>query len=189
MVLPDYKNSIVNLMSSIQAAYGIKSRYSRLKQLDVKELSSKKNIVLMVFDGLGYDYVVKQGKGSIFEKYLKSKITSVFPSTTATAITSFYTGKPAQQHSITGWFMYAKEVGGIIANLPFMMRGGYPLKINPKKIFTEKPIFDKLKADSYVIMHEPITFSEYNNVNTGKAKKIPYNDISSFFSQTKKVIL
>ena len=56
---PDYTNNIVNLMSSIGAASGVTSPYSPLTSLDT--LKESKNIVLMIVDGLGYNYLQKYG--------------------------------------------------------------------------------------------------------------------------------
>tara|TARA_Y100000310_G_scaffold314015_1_gene362999 strand:- start:420 stop:752 length:333 start_codon:yes stop_codon:yes gene_type:complete len=88
--LPNYKDgSILNLMSSIARAFGTKTKYNPLKLLSPKELKNSKNVVLIVIDGLGYDYLQKYGKNSILNKYVKGKITSVFPSATTAAIPVF----------------------------------------------------------------------------------------------------
>ena len=142
MPLPNYKNgSIVNLMSSLLQSYGKRTMYNTLPQIDKKELQSAKNVILFVIDGLGYESVKKYGTGTVFEKYLKDKITTVFPSTTAAAITTFNTANAPQQHALTGWHTYVKELGCITTILPFMPRiGGESLGkyINPKLIFNQK---------------------------------------------------
>lgn len=75
----NYKNgSILNLVSSIGKALGAKMSYPPLRILNKNELKGYKKIVLMVIDGLGYEYLMKHGKNSIFNKYLKGKITYVF---------------------------------------------------------------------------------------------------------------
>ncbi|PIU09096.1 MAG: hypothetical protein COT31_00635 [Candidatus Moranbacteria bacterium CG08_land_8_20_14_0_20_34_16] len=57
--LPNYKDgSIVNLMSSIRKAFGGKSPYQPLKDFNNGEISNK-NIVLLIVDGLGYEYLKK----------------------------------------------------------------------------------------------------------------------------------
>ena len=54
MALPNYKDgSIVNLMSSIAGSFGLKTKYKPLK--DLANIKSK-NIVLIIIDGLGYNY-------------------------------------------------------------------------------------------------------------------------------------
>ena len=119
--LPDYKGgSIVNLMSSIAKAFGTKIQYPTLKILPPKKLKNKKNVVLLVIDGLGFEYLKK--KKSILNDYLVGSMTSVFLSTTASAITTFLTGVSTQQHAFTGWYMHLKEIGVVSKSLPFLPR-------------------------------------------------------------------
>ena len=137
MYKPNYQNgSIVNLMSSIKEVLGGKSRYKPLDIFDFSNIS-KKNIVLIVIDGLGYNYLTKYGKDSFLYKNLKGKMTSVFPATTASAMTTFSTGLAPQQHALTGWFMYLKEIGAVSVILPFTSRAG-DLKLTKGKIKYKK---------------------------------------------------
>jgi len=86
MYLPDYRGgSIVNLMASIEKALKGRPKYKPLRLLGPEELSSK-NIVLFVVDGLGYEYLMRNGKNTVFQKHLRGKMTSMFPSTTGTCI-------------------------------------------------------------------------------------------------------
>ncbi len=155
MNLPNYKNgSIVNLMSSIALALDGKTEYEPLAGLNT-EIFSKKNIVLLIIDGLGYEFLLKHGKGSFLEKHFKQKITSVFPATTASAITTFMTGVAPQQHGLTGWFMYLRELGMVTVILPFVSRAG-SIRLSDKglelrSIFDQESFFEKIKAVSYAV--------------------------------------
>jgi len=123
MNLPNYKNqSIVNLMASLAKILGGHSQYEPLEGLNLAD-SIDKNILLIVLDGLGYEFLQKYGKNSFLHQNLKGKMTSVFPSTTASAITSFATGLAPQQHGLTGWFVYLEEIKKITAVLPLIVRG------------------------------------------------------------------
>ena len=88
-VFPDYEKSIVNLMSSITKNYGKKHSYKQLDSLKAKDLKKYKNIVLIVIDGLGYNFLKKQ-KDSFLNKNIKDKISSTFLSTTACANGVFF---------------------------------------------------------------------------------------------------
>jgi len=190
MVLPNYKDgSIVNLMASIKKAFGGKSLYSPLKELDNKEISKSKNIVLMVIDGLGYKYLKKYGDKSIFNKYLKRSITSVFPPTTATCVTTFATGVAPQQHAITGWFMYLKELGTISTILRFKPRWGgstfYKKGITQKDIMDNNHFLNDLKMNYFEVMPKDVY---PNNFKKGKQIVITYNTLRKFFENIKKII-
>lgn len=187
---PNYQNgSIVNLMSSIKRALGGESKYKPLEIFDFSN-TSKKNIVLIIIDGLGYNYLTKYGKDSFLYKNLKGKMTSVFPATTASAMTTFSTGLAPQQHALTGWFMYLKEIGAVSVILPFTSRAGdlklTKGKIKYKDIYNEKSFFEDLKVDSFSIKHKAYIDSEYSRLVDKGAKKFPFSNFNGFFRQINK---
>ena len=192
MIIPNYKNgSIVNLMASLANALGGKSRYNPLKGLNEEDLAGK-SIILIVLDGLGYNFLQKYGKNSFLKKNLKGKMTSVFPSTTASAITTFTTGLAPQEHALTGWFMYLKEINKVTAALPLIPRGQKkPIKISEEKakeIYNFKSFFENIKVPSYIITHRDYIYSVYNKAIARRAKKIPNKSLANFFSQIRKTI-
>lgn len=187
MHLPNYKDgSIVNLMSSIKKAFGGRSSYQQLKNFDTSDIS-KKNIVLIIVDGLGYEYLLKYGKESFLYKNLRGKITSVLPSTTASAMTSFMTGVAPGQHALTGWFMYLKELGIVARTLPFESRAGN-LKLEEGKIkfediYKEKSFFEDLKVSSFYIGNKKYIDSQYTQTVTKGARKLAFSNINEFFKK------
>ncbi|MFH0955964.1 MAG: alkaline phosphatase family protein [Candidatus Falkowbacteria bacterium] len=188
---PNYKNgSIVNLMVSIKESFDGKSDYEPLACFDISNIS--KNIILIIIDGLGYDYLAKYGKHSFLYENLKGKMTSVFPATTASAITTFSTGLAPQQHALTGWFMYLKEIGAVSVILPFTTRaGGFKLgkgKIKFKDIYNEKSFFQDLKATAISIKHKSLIDSDYNRLVEKGAKKFPFSNLNGFFKQINKAL-
>lgn len=192
MILPDYENSIVNLMSSISNAYNKKHPYKKLKILDNYQLKKSKNIILLVIDGLGYEFLKNNFKESFLNKNTISKITSVFPSTTASAITTFKTALPPNQTAITGWFMNLKELGSVCAILPFTPRFGLiPIDLfnyNIKNIIDTKSFFSKINCNKYIISETNINNSAYNNYFKNNAKLVNYNTLNGMFMQIKKTI-
>lgn len=194
MPLPDYQgNSLVNLMSSLGLAMGKQvNDYPVLTSLLPEELAQSRNIVLFVIDGLGYEYLLNSGKDSILHRHLKSRITSVFPSTTASAITTFMTGQAPQQHGLTGWHTFLKELGCITAVLPFRPRGGGSSfdsdSIDVHRLYGHTPMFDLIDRPAYVVAPEWIIHSEYNVAHSGSALLRGYNTLSQCMQNIEQVI-
>src|SRR3989338_7774310 len=187
MPLPDYKNSIVNLMTSIIQSYNqnYKSPYKALQQIPALELKQTTNIVFFVIDGLGYEYLQRYGKkikDSVLQINCRAKITSVFPSTTAAAITTFNTGAAPQQHALTGWYMYLKELGIVTAILPFTPRiGGVPFSktnVEPTIFFNQKTIFERINAARYIVTDLHIVSSDYSLAMAPKTKRYAYKNLN-----------
>ncbi len=190
--LPNYKDgSIVNLMSSIGRAFGVKTPYSQLKLLPSKELKNSRNIVLIVIDGLGFEYFRK--RKSFLRNYLVGPITSVFLPTTVSVITTFLTGVAPQQHAFTGWHMLLKEAGIVTKVFPdFSPRiGGSPLSeagFEMKEILNQSSFFEKLRVKSFNIIHKDITASDFQKATSKKARILGYKNLNQFFGQIKKAI-
>jgi hypothetical protein len=178
---------IVNLMSSIMSAYGHESAYyPPLTILPPVMLQEAQNVVLLVIDGLGYDYLTQYGIGSTLQQHLQDQITSVAPPTTATAISTFLTGLAPQQHGLTGWYTYFREIGTVLAVLPFKTRcGGIPLSqsgISAEDLFDHVPVFNHLNVRSYSVSPDWIANSDFNRAHLGCSELVPYQGVAQCFT-------
>jgi len=194
MILPDYSGgSIVNLMSSIEQGMGSGfDLYPAARDLPVSELQECDNVILLVVDGLGYDYLSTTGNGSYLHSHLKASLTSVCPSTTAAAVPTFLTGVAPQQHGFTGWFTWFREMGSILAVLPFQTRHGGcslgQLGFTPGVLSDTETTFHRLKARSHVVMPERIAKSEFNLAFHDGANICPYQGLGDFFNVIQRSI-
>jgi len=194
MVKPDYESgSIVNLMSSILHGLGRHSnQHSALRILDGDRFERARNIVLLVIDGLGYKYLTEHAPDSTLCKFLRGRLTTVFPSTTATAITTFMTGLAPQQHGLTGWFTYFRELGNILTVLPVKPRSGDASPEDPDidvaSLYGHTPVFDLLDVDGYIVTPSNIAYSHYSLAHRGKAGIKPYENLAECFSFTRDII-
>jgi hypothetical protein len=185
--LPDYDGgSIVNLMSTIVTSFGgERSRYPPLRHLPGLE---SRNVVLLVVDGLGYDYLVAHGARTL-NAYLAGPITSVFPSTTASAITTFLTGTAPQQHGLTGWHMYFHEIGGVAAVLPFRMRhDGAPLSLSVDALLAPRPVTARIPVRTHVVSPVDIAHSAFNTAHLGPARLWPYASLDQMRAAIREAI-
>lgn len=190
MFLPDYNgNSIVNLMSSIRAIYGSDYLYPVLDDLDIEPFRDKK-ILFIIIDGLGFDFLMEYGDKGFLKNHITRKMTSVFPSSTASAYISIATGVAPQQHGLTGWFMFLRETGILTSILPFVTKaGGIPLNnILFSDIYDHKSIFSGLNTSSFCIMPESFINSQCSKAITKGAKRKSYGDIKGFFRRIKNIL-
>ena len=190
MFLPDYNgNSIVNLMSSIRAVYGSEYIYPLLNDFDIDPFTDK-NIVFIVIDGLGYNYLMSCENRSFLKENTAKKMTSVFPATTATAFVTLSTGVAPQQHGLTGWYMFLKETGILTTVLPFVTKaGGTPLsKISFSDICNVSSIFVGLNALSYYIINRNYVNSQCSRTIGKGAKRMAYSDINEFIKRIENAL-
>lgn len=178
--LPDYTgDTLVNLMSRLRQGLGdTMSIYPPSAWLAVEAVQAAQNVVLCVIDGLGEKLLHSVAAAALLREQQHGTLSSVFPSTTAAAITTFLTGEAAQQHGLTGWFVNLPEAGGVVAVLPCEGRDrSRPLLQSAERIahsYGHEPIFNRLPRESYIVSPEWILNSAFNRAHTGKAKPVGY---------------
>lgn len=107
---PDYTRCPVNIISSILKYYRAPSNYPSLPKLDAELDKFYKNVVLIVLDGMGTNMLERDlPASSCLRRHMEDSLTSVFPSTTAAAMTSYYTGVSPNEHAWLGWSLFMKE--------------------------------------------------------------------------------
>ena len=190
--LPDYKGkSIVNLMSSIANSFGKKHKYVELSYLRPGELKKFKNIVLIVIDGLGHNYLKKQ-KDSFLLDNLKSSMTSTFLSTTACANTVFSVGYPPQQHALTGWDINLKEIGAITTIMPFVpLFGGESLsksKFEMDKIMDISSFHDGFKGKCFTLIDKELSDTPFTKYVSGDTEVISTSSFNDALTKLEKLI-
>ncbi|MEM2843687.1 MAG: alkaline phosphatase family protein [Candidatus Bathyarchaeia archaeon] len=120
------------------------------------DLAKINKIVLILLDGLRYDFFIENFKHLNFFKAMVEKgvvfpLTTVFPSTTTSALATIDTGLTPQEHALLEWFMYLKEFDGLITTMRFtpfndecedkLLEKG----LKPSILFNGETIYQKLK--------------------------------------------
>jgi len=184
--VPSYAgDGFVNLVASLVEACGGAPRHPSLTTLPVAELRSASNVVFLIVDGLGDNYLQASGAGGHIARHRRGAINAVFPSTTASAITTSFTGATPLEHGLTGWFTYFSEAACVAAPLPFQRRGEKaPLGVAPGRIFVEPSLFDALAVRAIVVSYRPIIDSPYNRHHCGSAERRAYDDLAGFLDET-----
>ncbi|MGQ9468265.1 MAG: alkaline phosphatase family protein [Nitrososphaerales archaeon] len=123
-VTPLYeKYSIHNIPSTILSIFraNVSGRETMPKRIIEDYLDSVNKIVLLVVDSMGYKNFLRTPIKDFILKTISNNntiipLTSTFPSTTTTALTTINTGVTPQEHGIIGYTMYLKDYG-LIANM------------------------------------------------------------------------
>ena len=156
-IKPDLKKSIPNFTGTIINHFNGSPPESPLNEDEFNfNLDGVNKIIVFIIDALGYksliDIVKRSPDPSLFDNVSIHKITSVFPSTTSSALTSFYTGKFPGEHGIFGYTLFLKEYGclsNMIELTPiFQSRDGLEKNgLDPKKFLGTDTIFQILESN------------------------------------------
>ncbi len=202
-VRPDYAGyCLSNLPSTILSIFGIGQSRPVLPKdaLGNVETSEADNVILVLCDGFGHNEGRRQ-KGKGFVGAISSKgsvrpITTVFPSTTAAALTTVCTGLTPQEHGLPEWFVYMDEVGEVIATLPFSRVGERRRDtlegvLNPRALFDGNTIFHELNEDGVncvSLTNRNLAFSTYSTVSRGGSDVLPYGAASELTVSLRRLV-
>jgi len=192
MNLPDYQHSsLVNLMSRLAREFGANDQaYAAFEHEALAPLTDYQHIVLLIIDGMGARYLARQT--GYLHAHQCAELTSVFPTTTASAITTFMTGLAPQQHGLTGWFTYLKELGAVTAVLPCQLRGSREViterGIDIAALYGHVPFFDLLQVNSTVLAPGWIINSPFNIAHSGRARRVGYTNLASLFGNLRGLL-
>ena len=188
IIFPDYQgSSIANLMQTLASVRGGDvGLYPPLEGLDAQPLVNARNVVMLVIDGLGYEYLSQYPDSHLY-KHLHSKIMAVAPPTTTASVSTYLTGLAPQQHGLTGWFTYLRELGSVVTILPWVLRAGGPQLGESGRAATEllnlPSFFDRLAVDTYSVMPDFLQGSEFNRMVSGQASLVPYATFQQCFDE------
>lgn len=159
IILPDYNHSILNLITSILKYYNVKTEHNSLKELDDKLNKKYRNIIFLVLDGMGEHILNRFSEDGYFNRNKIDCITSVYPSTTTAALTTYYSGRPPYETGWIAWSQYFKEYGRALDMFP--QKESYKgdsikgAKINVfDSIVKYKTIFEKIEETSNAQAYE-----------------------------------
>lgn len=137
-------------------------------------------VVLLVIDGLGANFLSTVGADSVLAAHCQRSLTSVFPSTTASAVTTLLTGASPAEHGLNGWFIHDHRFGGVIAPLPLQVRGGGPvqaLRVQPR-LFPQASMFRHAVRPVVMLSPQDIAFSPFSRHHAHGARICGYEGLN-----------
>ncbi len=152
ILMPNYNHCILNLITSILKNYEVETKYNTLEKIDKLLEKKYRNVVLVILDGMGENILKNISPNGIFSKNKIDEITSVYPSTTTAAMTTYYSGKPPIETGWIAWSQYFKEYGRNIDVLPERdSYTGEKLKVKNQKIsdiIGYKTVYEQIKEQN-----------------------------------------
>jgi hypothetical protein len=170
-----------NIPSTILNFFGIKTERTLLpsKLFDERgEIEGTGKVILIIIDGFGYDQWLRYHKQHEFlakltHRGVVSPITTVFPSTTANAITTINSGLTPQEHGLPEWYVYFREIDMIINTVHFKPLGSkrqdelLEIGVNPKTLYDGNTIYQALKKEdvkTFTFINEAYAYSAYSKL-------------------------
>ena len=179
---PDFDaGGLLALMRSLAAARDLPVHGAMTPLLPAGDLRRARCVVFILIDGLGDDYLLAQAAPNLL-RYRRGHLSSVFPSATASAVTTLFTGEAPGRHGITGWFTHIAAAGGIVRPLPLDRRGGGGA-VQPAAVFATAPLFARDAVPQVLLNPAPIADSPYSRWHMPAARRVGYDSLATFFGR------
>ncbi len=140
-----------------------------------KELSKYRNVVVILVDAMGWNLIEEKINTHptlkhINENGIISKLTAIFPSTTANCVTCMNTGLTSLDTGVIGWSYFVPELDGLVRPLPYIYIEPYQYKgmLNPEDfdyILNKGNFYDRLHdsgIESHLVILNTYAESKYN---------------------------
>lgn len=190
---PDYRgSSLLNLMASLSHELGgPHTGHAGLYQPWLSGIARHQHVVLILVDGLGEQQLHTLGPDSMLYRHQLATLSSVFPATTAAAITTLLTGHAPASHGLIGWHLHypADEAGQerIVAPLPMSVRHPATSMLTPEQLACQllvcPPLLPQLGRQAEILQPHYIAGSPYSLHHAGNIKRTAYRDIEDAFAQ------
>ncbi len=152
---------------------------------EARHLRPSDHYIFVLVDGLGRNLSDFFPPGGFFDSHFVRELRSVFPSTTASAMTSLVTGEWPGVHGLTGWFTHLPEFGRTAKILPFVDRfTGTPMEdygADMGALVPVKSLFSSLEREVCVIMPSSIRSGAYSNWANHDTQVLSYRSLSGGF--------
>jgi hypothetical protein len=145
--------------------------------------------LFVLVDGLGLSLERRFPPGGFLATAERHELRSVFPSTTAVALTSLATGAWPAEHGLSGWFTYFPEHRRVLAPLLFRERGtdlaGERLGLSLHDLVAVKPTLGSFFRSVESVLPREITGGQYARWSRAGTPITPYRS----FAQARRRIL
>src|SRR5215831_7235587 len=175
-------SNVVDLARALAALAGARCAEPTPGAAELAELiGPADHLVFVLADGLGLNLLEALPENAFLRRHLARELRSVFPSTTATVLTTFATGEWPNRHGVTGQWTHLTEIQGTAALLPFAARSGgrslAHLGIGVKQAFPATPLFGKMSRDVLALFPSRLVNSTSSTYFSGSQPRLGYETL------------
>ena len=180
--LSSARANLVDLAQAVGKLAGVCSfePTARAKTL-ADSIGESDHLVLVLIDGFGMVMVDSLPEGAFMRRHVQEEMRTVFPSTTAVALTTLTTGRWPAAHGVTAWWTHLPDLGSAANTLQYTARAGnrdlLERGIDPKRSFPVPSMWAGIPRDAALVIPQEITDSVYSGYFSGGRRAIGYDSV------------
>ena len=163
---PDRLN-IVDLANAIASIAGAQDvPYSPGAATVADLVGPADHIVFVIVDGLGLNVVNTDHGADFLAAHVVAELTTVFPSSTPTVLTSYATGQWPASHGVPSWYLYLDEIDSIATIIHYSRRGDDKdlgsLGLTPDQAYATPSLASKMAWSTFAVVPEKIADTPFS---------------------------
>lgn len=166
-------------LASLAGAEGIEPSTGSATIADM--IGPTEHVIFVLVDGLGLNLLEKLPASSFLRRHLATELRTVFPPTTAVALTTIATCQWPGKHAVTGWWTHLPEVASAAAILQFVKRSDRRSLsyhgVSVDQAFPQPSVWSTMSRDALVLLPERIAFSVYSAYFSGGQPRRGYRNL------------
>jgi hypothetical protein len=168
---PEVPN-LVDLARAVALVAGIERVQHTPGARSLAELIGRpEHLVFVMADGLGMDMLAGLPARSFLRAHLAVELQTVFPSTTAVALTTVATGQWPLRHGVTGWWTHVPELQNTAVILRFASRSNgkslASMGVTVRRALPVPSLMAGARRDTLALFPAELAFSEYSTYFCG----------------------
>lgn len=137
-------------------------------------LQAARSVVTVLFDGLGERQLATHAPRGALSHHRLRTLDSVFPSSTAPAMTSLATAVPPAVHGNPAWLMWSESAAAIVRTLPMDVRGERRRTVSAADTWSWQPWAVRARAPMLAILPHEIADSEFSRHAYSGSTRLAY---------------
>jgi hypothetical protein len=174
------ERNLVDLARALGRLAGADLTLAPPAQALLDEIGGADHHVLVLIDGLGMNLIDRHATGFLRER-VGRPIRTVFPSSTAPALTSLATGLWPGEHAVPAWWTYLPDRGVHATILPFVERFSErslaELGIGSDEAFPQPSLRGRLTCETRAYLPSYIVRSTYSRYLAGGGENVGYEGL------------
>ena len=178
---PDRLNvvDLANAFASIGGARNVPSSPGAAAIVDM--IGPADHIVVVMVDGLGLNVVDADHGANFLAAHVAAELTTVFPSSTPTVLTSYASGLWPSSHGVPSWHLYLDEIDDIATIIHFTRRGDDKdlgsLGLTPEQAYPAPSTAARMAWSVFGVVPEEIADSPYSSYCRGHSPSYGYKGL------------
>ena len=178
---PDRLNvvDLANALASIGGASNVPHSPGVAAVVDL--IGPVDHVVVVMVDGLGLNVVDADHGADFLAAHVAAELTTVFPSSTPTVLTSYATGLWPSGHGVPSWHLYLDEIDDIATIIHYTRRGDDKdlgsLGLTPEQAYPAPTTTARMAWPSFGIVPEEILETPYSTYSRGHSPGYGYKGL------------